>query len=246
MHDDDRPVGRLLSRREALAVLGAAGAAGIHAGLGDHAPLLAQVPACVVVPQQTQGPYFVDERLNRSDIRSDPADGKNVPGLDLDLALKVMQIGADGRCVPLVGALVDVWQCDAAGVYSDVQDARVGFDTRGKRFLRGQQTTDGFGDVRFTTIYPGWYVGRCVHIHFKVRTPAAGGRSATEFTSQLYFDEKVTDEVHAKPPYLEKGRRDTPNERDGIYRNGGAQLMLALRKWPRGYAGTFALALKTS
>jgi protocatechuate 3,4-dioxygenase beta subunit len=53
---------------------------------------------------------------------------------------------------------VDVWHCDALGVYSGVRDFR--FDTSGQKFLRGYQTTDERGEVRFLTIYPGWYVGR--------------------------------------------------------------------------------------
>ena len=243
MQDDDRQVGRLLTRREVLAALAAAGAAGAAGFVDGAAPLMAQVPACVVVPAPTPGPYFVDEHLNRSDIRIDPADGKAVPGVDLDVSMRVMQIAADGRCLPLMGALVDLWQCDALGVYSDVQDSRVGFDTRGRKFLRGHQTTDAMGQVKFTTIYPGWYQGRAVHLHFKVRTAANGPAAATEFTSQLYFDEKVTDVVHALPPYAGKGRRRTMNDQDGIYAKGGRQLMLQLRKQIRGYAGTFELAL---
>jgi protocatechuate 3,4-dioxygenase beta subunit len=97
--------------------------------------------------------------------------------------------------------------------------------------------------VKFTTIYPGWYQGRAVHVHFKIRTAAAGPVAATEFTSQLYFDETITDVVHARPPYSGKGRRSTMNEQDRIYAKGGRQLMLQLRKQIRGYAGTFELAL---
>lgn len=247
-HDDDLPVGRLLTRREIIRLLGAAGISGVGgaAAIAGRAPAaFAQVPACVVVPQQTQGPYFVDERLERSDVRADPSDGRISEGTDLSLSLRLSRLGTDGACAPLAGALVDLWQCDALGVYSDVEDRRLGFNTKGRKFLRGHQTTDATGLVRFRTIYPGWYPGRAVHIHFKIRTNPSAPRD-TEFVSQLYFDERITDEVHAAPPYSTKGPRTSTNDRDGIYRNGGRELMLTLSKERTGYAGSFALAVKSA
>ncbi len=241
--NDDELVGRILSRREALALIGAAGAAGAGALVGWSDPVQAQAMPCVVVPQHMEGPYFVEEKLNRSDIRTDPADGKARPGAPLRVSLRVSRITAAGACAPLSGALVDLWQCDAGGLYSDVQDTQVKFDTRGQKFLRGYQTTDAKGLVEFTTIYPGWYPGRAVHIHFKIRTNPAGA-SGTDFTSQLYFDEAMTDKVHAKAPYTSKGRRNTLNEADGIFRNGGRQLMLKVAEEASGFASTFDLALK--
>src|SRR5262249_34901599 len=119
-------------------------------------------PTCVVHPQQTEGPYFVDERLLRSDIRSEPSTGAICPGAPLALTFSVGRI--DGAtCAPLQGALVDIWQCDAQGIYSDVEDNNGFFDTRGEKFLRGYQLTDSGGLATFTTIYPGWYSGRTVH-----------------------------------------------------------------------------------
>ena len=156
MHDDDRQTGRILTRREALALLGTAGAA----LLATRAPWVSAAEpalACVASPEQTEGPYFVDERLNRSDIRSDPSDGSVREGLPLTLSLVVSSVAA-GKCAPLAGAMVDVWHCDAAGVYSDVQDP--GFSTDGHDFLRGYQLTDADGRATFTTVYPGWYAGR--------------------------------------------------------------------------------------
>lgn len=132
-------------------------------------------PTCVVRPQQTEGPYFVDERLNRSDIRTEPSDGSVKEGVPLDLTFNVSRSDSISSCTPLAGAIVNVWQCDALGEYSDVQDAAEGFDTRGQKFLRGYQVTDKNGTARFTTIYPGWYKGRAVHIHFKIRTDPDSG-----------------------------------------------------------------------
>ena len=154
MGSDDGTIGRVLTRREALALLGAGGLAALGAGR----PAAAAPPgACVVRPALTEGPYFVDARLERSDIRSDPADGSVRPGAPLRLALRVSRLSA-GACAPLPGAMVDVWHCDAAGVYSDATDP--GGSTVGRKFLRGYQTTGADGLVGFTTIYPGAYPGR--------------------------------------------------------------------------------------
>jgi protocatechuate 3,4-dioxygenase beta subunit len=237
--NDDVTVGRILSRREALEALGAAGVV-VLAG-GPVALAQSRVPRCVVVPAQTEGPYFVDEKLNRGDIRPDPSNGKTSEGVPLDVSMRVYQLGAG--CVPLAGAMVDLWQCDAMGIYSDVQDKI--FDTRGQKFLRGHQISDKDGLVKFRTVYPGWYPGRAVHIHFKIRTNPGGGRG-TEFVSQLYFNEAMNDEIFKQAPYsAHKGQRRL-NSEDGIYRNGGKDLMLPVAKTGSVYAGTFELALKTT
>ncbi len=200
----------------------------------------AALPACVVRPDQTEGPYFVDEKLNRSDFRVDPADQSIKPGVPLRLAFHVSQV-AGGACEPLIGAMVDVWHCDASGVYSDVRDA--GFDTRGKKFLRGYQATDAKGAAEFLTVYPGWYEGRAVHIHFKIRTEPGSSR-AREFTSQLYFDEAVTEQVHKQAPYNSKGRRTTTNDADFIFRRGGKQLIPTLTQNSDGYIAKFDIGLR--
>lgn len=197
------------------------------------------LPNCVVSPQQTEGPYFVDDKLNRSDIRSDPANGSVKEGVPLQLTLRVSTVGSTG-CTPLANATVDIWHCDALGVYSDVSDPS--FNTVGQKFLRGYQVTDTDGTVQFTTNYPGWYQGRTVHMHFKVRTDATSGQSY-EFTSQLYFDDSITDQVHALSPYAIKGQRTLRNAGDGIFSNGGDQLLLALTQTTDGYAATFNIGL---
>jgi protocatechuate 3,4-dioxygenase beta subunit len=227
-----------LARRKALALLGAAAA--VVLPLSRRARAQARgTPACVVRPAQTEGPYFVEERLERSDIRSDPGKGGPKAGVPLKLSFKVSRVNA-GECAPLAGAQVHVWHCDAAGVYSDVRDPS--FDTRGQKFLRGFQKTDANGVVAFTTIYPGWYRGRAVHIHFKVRYPA-DGRRTHEFTSQIYFDDALSDAIFTAAPYAGRGKRDTRNSEDGIYSRGGRQLMLPVAKEGDGYAGTFELGL---
>ena len=146
-----------------------------------------------------------------------------------------------GDCQPLAGAQVDIWHCDAMGVYSDVQDP--GFDSTGQKFLRGYQVTDPHGSVKFITLYPGWYPGRTVHIHFKIRT-APMARRSFEFTSQLYFNDELTDRVYMAPPYATAGPRTTRNQQDWIFRRGGAQLLLASTPTADGYAATFPIALQ--
>ena len=155
--------------------------------------------------------------------------------------------------MPLANALVDVWQCDAEGQYSGVNDNMIGFNTVGQKFLRGYQVTDANGVARFTTIYPGWYQGRTVHIHFKIRTPAQAALAAStdtayEFTSQLFFDDALTDKVHALAPYNAKGQRNQRNANDGIYRQGGNVLLLKVaQSGSEGrYAGTFEVGLDLS
>lgn len=243
-----------ITRRAALGVLGAAGVAALGGRIdtrlpgatGASPPALASL-ACVVTPAQTEGPYFVDEKLQRADLRSDPTTGAVSAGVPLRLRLLVHRV--DGAvCAPVTGAAVDVWQCDASGIYSDVRDFQGLFDTRGRKFLRGYQVTDGTGAVEFTTIYPGWYAGRAVHIHFKIRLAAGAGR-AYEFTSQLYFDEEVTDLVHGRPPYDGKGRRDTVNTADRTFARAGQdgeRLMLDLVREGSGYAGALAVGLRMS
>jgi len=198
--------------------------------------------ACVVTPAQTEGPYFVDERLHRSDIRSDPSDGSLKEGQPLALEIRVFAVGPAG-CVPLPDAIVDIWQCDARGLYSDVTDPA--FQTRGKKFLRGYQVSDGRGVVRFLTIYPGSYPGRTVHIHFKIRTPGKY-RGAHEFTSQFYFNDIITDRVHGRAPYpRDKSHLPrTRNEQDSIFRAGGEQLVLTLAETKQGYLATFDVGIK--
>lgn len=199
-------------------------------------------PACVVRPQQTEGPYFIDERLRRSDIRSDTTDVELQEGVPLHLAFRVSRITGNS-CLPLADAVIDVWQCNATGVYSGFRDINGRFDTRGHDFLRGYQSTDSRGVAEFVTLYPGWYGGRAVHIHFKIRT-GMGSQGDYEFTSQLYFDDSLTDQVHAQEPYRSRGRRDVRNEDDGIFRRGGDQLILPLTRDGRGYRGSFELGLQ--
>jgi protocatechuate 3,4-dioxygenase beta subunit len=252
MDNDDKQVGQILNRRDVLKILGVGGAAGLLAACAPKVAATlsptatsvttistaqsgAAIPMCVVRPELTEGPYSVDEMLNRSDIRTDTSDGSIVDGSPFDLTFNVSQVGANG-CIPLPGAQVDIRHYDVYGVYSDASDP--GFNTKGKTFLRGYQVTDANGAAKFTTIYPGWYNGRAVHIHFKIRI------DNQEFTSQLFFDDAFTDEVYLQEPYAQKGIRTLRNTQDNIYNNGGSQLLLNVSPSGTGYAAAFDIAMQ--
>lgn len=210
---------------------------------GGTAAATVAAPSCIVRPAMTEGPYFVDEQLNRSDIRpSTKGDTSATAGVPLTIALNVARMGA-GTCAALPGAMVDMLQCNAVGEYSAVNDASSGAAARSRNFLRGFQMTDANGVARFTTIYPGWYRGRAVHIHFKIRARNSAG-AMQEFTSQFFFDDALSDTVFGQAPYNTKGARDTRNANDGIYRGGGSELLLNPTKTADGYASTFAIGMQ--
>lgn len=261
--DDDRPIGRILTRREILMLVGATGlaactpaaltsaspaatssaatspAAMASVGPGAASAAAVAVPSCIVRPALTEGPYFVDEKLDRSDIRTDPSSGAARPGTPLALAFNVSRVSS-GRCVALQGAQVDIWHCDAQGIYSDAADP--GFNTKGQKFLRGFQRTDAAGRAIFTTIYPGWYRGRAVHIHFKIRVAAANGEAA-DFTSQLFFDDAFNTQVFTTAPYSQKGPGWLKNAADGIYTGGGDKLLLRPVVSGMGYSASFDIGI---
>jgi protocatechuate 3,4-dioxygenase beta subunit len=165
-------------------------------GGGDLASMFDESAACTLTPEETEGPFYIDADAIRSDIREDRE------GTTLRLGVRVRDAET---CEPIRNAVVDIWHCDAGGAYSGVQGDS-------ERFLRGAQVTDRDGIVEFTTIYPGWYPGRTVHIHAKVHLD-----SATALTTQVYFDEEITSAVYENAPYASRTGRDTFNENDGIF-----------------------------
>jgi hypothetical protein len=219
-----------LTRRASLARLGGllAGAAAVggwqavaESGAGPGGVSSGAV-TCVLAPEQTEGPYQLENHLVRSDIR----EGK--PGVPLTLRLGVVDVST---CRALRGALVDVWHCDAAGVYSGVQ----GDDGT---FLRGIQRTGAKGIAVFRSIYPGWYPGRTVHVHVQV---SLGGDVV--HTGQLYFPDALTDRVFRRSPYDRRPGRSPRNPGDSIYRNGGKRSTLALAPSGPGYVGSITMGV---
>lgn len=184
---------------------------------------------CNLTPAQVEGPFFVDTGLMRSDLR----DGK--PGVVLEVGLRVVEAGS---CVPVSGALVEVWHADANGAYSAFDIAQGNSQNQaGETFLRGFQRTNEDGRVQFLTVYPGWYPGRTPHIHLMVLLE---GRTEL-LTTQLYFPDAVTDAVYALAPYAARGPRSTTNATDGV--GAPAPLIGAVSERSDGYATAFRLVV---
>src|SRR4051812_15272394 len=214
-----------LSRREALGALVAVGVAAANACGSSGSPTSPSTTsasgsagggtasaACAVTPSETAGPY--PDRLGMITTsvfaRRDITEGH--PGLPLTLTMTV--VNAASACAPLANAAVEVWQCDAAGHYSEY--SQPGFNGTGQTFLRGVQTTDGNGQVTFATIYPGWYAGRATHIHVDVYRSGAIVKS-----TQIAFPETVSSAVYATGVYAAHGQnRQTTNANDNVFSDG--------------------------
>jgi protocatechuate 3,4-dioxygenase beta subunit len=222
-----------LSRRESLVKLGGLLAgAGALAGwrvadeaAGGPAAVSSGLVTCVLSPESTEGPFYLDDQKLRRNI----TEGK--PGVPLTLRLRVVDVST---CRAIKGAVVDIWHCDAAGVYSGVQGDS-------EAFLRGVQRADAKGVSTFRTIYPGWYPGRTVHVHVMVHV---GGNVV--HTGQLYFPERVTDAVYRRSPYNRRPARSTRNSADSIYRNGGRRSTLKVTKSGSGYVGAITMGVQRS
>jgi len=218
-----------LTRRRSLLGLGGLVAAALGAGAskaaGDGPAGVADGRvACVLTPEMTDGPYYISGEKLRHDITQ----GK--PGTRLDLALTVVDAST---CRPVRGALVDIWHCDAGGVYSGF-----GAGASNRTFLRGLQKTNAHGVARFKTIYPGWYPGRTVHIHVKVHV---GGNVV--HTGQLFFSDSVTDAAYRKAPYSKRPHRSPRNSGDAIFVNGGRRSLLKLTKRKAAYRGAITMGI---
>jgi protocatechuate 3,4-dioxygenase beta subunit len=237
MHEDAR-----ISRRASLVKLGGliAGVAAVggmraadsrsatddDASSTGPAGVASGAVSCVLAPEQTEGPYYLDDHKRRRNI----TEGR--PGTALTLRLTVVDVST---CQPITGAAVDIWHCDAAGIYSGTSVQ----NTEEDRFLRGIQRTDSRGVAVFQTIYPGWYSGRTVHVHVMVHI---GGNVV--HTGQLYFPDSLTDAVYRRRPYSRRPNRTTRNVADSIYRNGGKRSTLKLRRIGTGYVGSITMGIQ--
>jgi protocatechuate 3,4-dioxygenase beta subunit len=225
-----------------------------------------QAPACnTVATEQEVGPYYLANELLRRDVR----EGK--PGLPLQLNLAVLDIRT---CRPLRNAAIDIWHCDALGIYAgftkmdphgmspggpppgsdpnhfgpppgfDLQhpDNRPGppdgmgvplqmHATDQLTFLRGIQFTDAEGRVEFSTVFPGFYMGRTNHIHFKVREGgkvtsrdrSSDGKTYieghTSHIGQVFFPEEFTTELMRHEPYVKHQIHRTTQAEDGVFQD---------------------------
>jgi len=237
---EEREVEAPLSRRGALARLGGLAATAIGAGalgkralgdddaeaaIGGPAGVASGAVTCILQPELTEGPYYIDGEKVRRNI----TEGK--PGVKLMLRLTVVDAST---CTPIKGAAVDIWHADAAGVYSGF-----GAGTSSRTFLRGVQRTDANGLAIFQTVYPGWYPGRAVHIHVKVHV---GGNVV--HTGQLFFSDRTTDAVYRRSPYDKRPNRNPRNSGDSIYVNGGSKSVVAVKSDGKGgYAGRMTMGV---
>jgi protocatechuate 3,4-dioxygenase beta subunit len=224
----------------------------------DLIGLLNQANTCVTAKEETPGPYWFDVDSIRSDLREDR------PGTPLVLAVRAHDLSqcTNGAApTPIPNSVVEIWHCDAGGVYSGFESASAGGpgvggpgggtsddsyssgDTEAATsddgtYLRGAQVADRNGIVQFTTIYPGWYRGRTVHIHLKLHVDRK-----TVVTTQLYFDEAVNDAVFATSPYAEHTGRQTRNQDDSIYDPSG---LVTVRRTASGHLGVINLGVTAS
>ncbi|MGA6167785.1 intradiol ring-cleavage dioxygenase [Amycolatopsis magusensis] len=216
--------------------------------------MFSEAGTCTLTPETTQGPYYFDADKVRADIREDR------PGTTLRLALKVQD---SETCAPLPNAVVEIWHCDANGLYSGAEAQSTGgtggppagappaggpppggtgtsagmadlTPTDDQRYLRGAQVTSAAGIVEFTTVWPGWYRGRTVHIHVLVHVG-----NERVLTSQLMFDEALNSAVFADAPYAARTGRDTFNDEDTLFED---SMLLKVTRQADGCLGALVLA----
>jgi protocatechuate 3,4-dioxygenase beta subunit len=181
---------------------------------------------CPVTPEQTEGPFYFDPQMVRANI----TEGKQ--GAPLRLRLQIVDAAA---CAPQQRVRVDIWHCDAAGVYSGYDRER----SAGQRWLRGTQFADARGVATFSTLYPGWYEGRAPHIHLKAWL--ADGR---ELTSQLYFPDELSDAIYRQGLYAGHGGERMRNGDDFIFREAGDVVPMAhVTRGAGGYDGALVISL---
>jgi protocatechuate 3,4-dioxygenase beta subunit len=197
--------------------------------------------ACVKTPAEMEGPFPLDLSKKTQFFRQDITEGRK--GLPLNVTFKVVNF--DDSCVPVANIRVDAWQCDADGLYSGYPN-QTGHNQppqnlTGQTFMRGIQLTDANGEVKFTTIYPGWYPGRAVHIHMNFFVNSKKG-----FTTQAAFPDALTKEVFQKNP-IYGGQPDTTNATDqGIFSDGVPYQLFTMTKnaTTGGYDAYLLIAMK--
>ncbi|MET9082222.1 intradiol ring-cleavage dioxygenase [Streptomyces sp. NPDC004237] len=244
---------RSVGRRTVLVATGTTAAAlAVGAAVSTEAPAAAAAPdlqpaaaaaVCTLTEEMTEGPYYLDGAL----VRADVTEGK--AGIALKLALTVV----NSACTVIPNALVEIWHCDALGEYSGYVGNNGHNEADDGTFLRGGVLTNSSGVANITTIYPGWYRGRCVHIHVKVHTGVTltsdgsftGG--STLHTGQLFINETITTAVAAVSPYSTNTVTRTTLSQDGIYDDGGASsgLMTVTGSTSAGYTGTLTLGVSS-
>ena len=242
-----------LSRRGLIGVLGG-GVASVAFGARALDALGADnrdVATCLLTPEATEGPYWIDDKLTRYDVR----EGK--PGLPLVLEFTIVNART---CKPIRGADVEIWHADAAGEYSGFDGGSSGGGRGGPvgpgggsgaqtktRYLRGHQRSDALGKASFLTVFPGWYRGRTPHVHMKVHV---GSADRVVHTGQVFFNEAIQSSVYRSGVYRSRGQADTSHAQDLIYAQaGGSRAVVRLARRPngaRGYLGRIVIGVATT
>ena len=255
------------ARRAALGALGAVGAASLAACrsagstlapvAGNDATAAASrveaalantsTTSCVITAVETAGPFpLVSVLDNPALVRRDITEGKS--GIPLTLTLKI--VDHDKACAALSGAAVYIWHCDADGEYSGYSTHERGSRAR-ETFLRGVQLTGGDGRVRFTTIFPGWYVSRLTHIHVQIflAGTALSSHAVAAATTQLCFPEAVTAAAYDNAALYPQGQNHgTPSyASDPVFGNGiGTELLTVSGSATTGYHAGIVIGLSST
>lgn len=196
---------------------------------------------CSLTITDIEGPFLIEDDEVPDDIsliRSDLREG--MPGVEFNLWFRLLD--ARKSCAPIPDALMYIWHCNASGLYSgfDGQDPTKPYSGPANatpanldRFCRGMQTSNADGVVGFTTVYPGWYAGRPIHVHLIARFP---GQTTRLITTQLYFPGDFTQQVHeSEPAYMARAAMMPAGSRNPP---AGAHAMPAMKHTPGLVVGT--------
>ncbi len=253
-----------ITRRQAVQAAGAAGAAYLFTpALGavfGETPAIAASSCAKLTPELTEGPYWVNTMLHRSDIRANAHGGGRQAGTSLNLTINV--VDSSNHCKPLDGVAVDIWHANAHGLYSDESSQQAGGgtgggDTLADNFLRGYQITGKdrginskpvHGQVNFKTIWPGWYTSRAIHIHVRIRKLSHSGATIAGYTTQIFFSDADNDHVltHAVPYNTRSPQKDpTTDESDTVLTSAdfATNVVKVRGSVKHGYAATFNVVL---
>lgn len=239
-------------RRQALKLMGVASVAALgskEASSQSQTPYGAAAAACKADTESTAGPYPNISAAERRDLRANTS-GNTTPKSGAPLTLRLRVLDLENNCTPIPGAVVDIWSCEATGLYSSYAP----FGTQGQNFCRGYQKTGADGVAEFLTLFPGSYSGRALHIHFSIQSAARNtrpnddGRNLPDvFVAQLYFNAATADEVFRSFPIYQQGAPRTRNEADSIYASdGGAGYIVQVSKSGNAYTGTIDVGVRRS
>ncbi|KAK4222283.1 catechol 1,2-dioxygenase [Podospora fimiseda] len=186
----------------------------------DSATLFSGFNSCILTPDATEGPYYVGGEYVRENIIEDQE------GVPLILDYQVVDVNT---CEPVPNLYVEIWACNATGVYGGVVANGNGDSSDASNinntWLRGIQPTDKDGVARFETIFPGHYTGRTHHIHLMAHANATlkanqtlGNEVYSSHIGQAFFDQDLITEVEKTAPYIYNKQPLMLNKDDFIMR----------------------------